>query len=32
VALFLLPVPTAGKVDQLSYSQLKSDIAADQVR
>lgn len=31
VALFLLPVPTAGKVEQLSYSQLKSDIAAGQV-
>jgi hypothetical protein len=23
VALFLLPVPTTGKVEQLSYSQLK---------
>jgi cell division protease FtsH len=32
VALFLLPVPTGGKVEQLSYSQLKSDIAAGQVR
>jgi cell division protease FtsH len=32
VALFLLPVPTAGKVEQLSYSQLKSDIAAGQVQ
>jgi cell division protease FtsH len=32
VALFLLPVPTTGKVTQLSYSQLKSDIAAGQVR
>ena len=32
VALFLLPVPTAGKVEQLSYSQLKSDIAAGQVK
>jgi len=31
VALFLLPVPTADKVEQLSYSQLKSDIAAGQV-
>jgi cell division protease FtsH len=31
-ALFLLPVPTAGKVEQLSYSQLKSDIAAGQVQ
>ena len=32
VALFLLPVPTVGKVEQLSYSQLKSDIAAGQVQ
>jgi cell division protease FtsH len=32
VALFLIPVPTAGKVEQLSYSQLKSDIAAGQVK
>jgi len=32
VALFLLPVPTSGKVEQLSYSQLKSDIAAGQIR
>jgi cell division protease FtsH len=32
VALFLLPIPTAGKVEQLSYSQLKSDIAAGQVK
>jgi cell division protease FtsH len=31
VALFLLPIPTTGKVQQLSYSQLKSDIAAGQV-
>jgi cell division protease FtsH len=31
VVLFLLPVPTGGKVQQLSYSQLKSDIAAGQV-
>ena len=31
VALFLLPVPTAGKVQQLGYSQLKSDIRAGQV-
>jgi cell division protease FtsH len=31
VALFLLPVPTGGKVEQLSYSQLKHDIAAGQV-
>ena len=31
VALFLLPVPSAGKVQQLSYSQLKSDIAAGRV-
>jgi cell division protease FtsH len=32
VALFLLPVLTAGKVQQLGYSQLKSDIAAGQVQ
>jgi cell division protease FtsH len=32
VALFLLPVPTPGKVEQLSYSQLKSDIAAGEVK
>jgi cell division protease FtsH len=32
VALFLLPVPTGGKVEQLDYSQLKSDIAAGQVQ
>jgi cell division protease FtsH len=32
VALFLLPVPTAGKAEQLGYSQLKSDIAAGQVQ
>jgi cell division protease FtsH len=31
VALFLLPVPSGGKAEQLSYSQLKSDIAAGQV-
>ncbi len=31
VVLFLLPIPTAGKTQQLSYSQLKSDIAAGQV-
>jgi cell division protease FtsH len=31
VVLFLLPVPTAHKVEQLSYSQLKSDVAAGQV-
>jgi cell division protease FtsH len=31
VVLFLLPLPTSGKVEQLSYSQLKSDIAAGQV-
>jgi cell division protease FtsH len=31
VVLFLLPIPTAGKAQQLSYSQLKSDIAAGQV-
>jgi cell division protease FtsH len=30
-ALFLLPIPTSGKVEQLSYSQLKSDVAAGQV-
>jgi cell division protease FtsH len=30
-ALFLIPVPSGGKVEQLSYSQLKSDIAAGQV-
>jgi cell division protease FtsH len=29
--LFLLPLPTAGKVQQLSYTQLKRDIAAGQV-
>ena len=32
MALFLLPTPTVGKVEQLSYSQLKSDIAAGQVK
>ena len=32
VALYLLPVPATGKVEQLSYSQLKSDIAAGQVQ
>jgi cell division protease FtsH len=32
VALFLIPVPTAGKVEQLSYSQLKHDVAAGQVQ
>jgi cell division protease FtsH len=31
VALFLLPIPTSGNVEQLGYSQLKSDIAAGQV-
>jgi cell division protease FtsH len=31
VALFLLPSPTSGKVEQLSYSQLKTDLAAGQV-
>jgi cell division protease FtsH len=31
VVLFLLPVPTAHKVEQLGYSQLKGDIAAGQV-
>jgi cell division protease FtsH len=30
-ALFLVPIPTSSKVEQLSYSQLKSDIAAGQV-
>src|SRR4029453_16554055 len=32
VALFLVPVPTSGKPVQLSYSQLKGDLAAGQVR
>jgi cell division protease FtsH len=32
VALFLVPVPTTGKAEQLNYSQLKSDIAAGQVQ
>jgi cell division protease FtsH len=31
VVLFLIPVPTGNKVQQLSYSQLKSDIRAGQV-
>jgi cell division protease FtsH len=31
VALFLLPVPTAGKVEQLDYTQLKNDLRAGQV-
>jgi cell division protease FtsH len=31
VALFLLPAPSKGNVQQLSYSKLKSDIAAGQV-
>jgi cell division protease FtsH len=31
VVLFLLPVPSSGKVEQLSYSQLKSDVAAGKV-
>jgi cell division protease FtsH len=31
VVLFLVPAPRSGKVEQLSYSQLKSDIAAGQV-
>ena len=31
VVLFLVPVPSSGKVEQLSYSQLKSDLAAGQV-
>jgi cell division protease FtsH len=30
-ALFLVPIPTSSKVEQLSYSQLNSDIAAGQV-
>jgi cell division protease FtsH len=30
-ALFLLPIPTSSKAEQLGYSQLKSDIAAGQV-
>src|SRR3954468_16325981 len=30
-ALFLLPTPTSGNTEQLSYSKLKSDIAAGQV-
>jgi cell division protease FtsH len=32
VALLLVPVPTSGKPVQLSYSQLKGDLAAGQVR
>jgi cell division protease FtsH len=32
VVLFLVPIPTPGKVEQLSYSQLKSNIAAGQVQ
>jgi cell division protease FtsH len=31
VVLFLLPIPSAGTVEQLSYSQLKSDIRAGRV-
>jgi len=31
VALFLLPIPTSSKVEQLKYSQLKSDVSAGQV-
>ena len=31
VALFLLPFPTSGNVQQLSYTQLKADIRAGQV-
>ena len=31
VALLLLPIPGSGKVEQLSYSQLKTDLAAGQV-
>src|SRR4051794_6911386 len=30
-ALFLLPIPTSGSTEQLSYSQLKTDVAAGQV-
>jgi cell division protease FtsH len=30
-ALFLLPIPTSSNIEQLGYSQLKSDIAAGQV-
>jgi cell division protease FtsH len=30
-ALFVLPIPPTGKVTQLSYSQLKTDVAAGQV-
>ncbi|MFL6150476.1 MAG: ATP-dependent metallopeptidase FtsH/Yme1/Tma family protein [Pseudonocardiaceae bacterium] len=29
--LFLLPIPTSSKIEQLGYSQLKSDITAGQV-
>src|SRR5688500_14602649 len=31
LALFFLPISTAGNVEQLSYSQLKQDISAGQV-
>jgi cell division protease FtsH len=31
LALFFLPIPTKGNVEQLSYSQLKSDISGGQV-
>jgi cell division protease FtsH len=31
VALFFLPIPTTGSVEQLSYSQLKTDVSAGQV-
>jgi cell division protease FtsH len=31
LALFFLPIPTKGNVEQLSYSQLKSDISDGQV-
>jgi cell division protease FtsH len=31
LALFLVPIPTLGNVEQLSYSQLKTDISAGQV-
>ena len=31
LALFFLPIPITGSVEQLSYSQLKQDISAGQV-
>src|SRR5689334_3613478 len=30
-ALFLLPIPTSGSTEQLTYTKLKSDVAAGQV-